>query len=226
MAKSRSWASLRSSRFGTVRMGLAELSADNPYPNRPQKQINLSKYPKWFDHRHEAFLPRFAGGQTKLIVELGSWVGHSTRWWCMNTPAKIVCIDHWKGSAEHSEFDQEILDDLYDAFALSCWAYRGSIIPLRMNTVCGMLLLAQQGIQKEVDLVYVDASHQYEDVITDIEIAYHLFPNATLIGDDYIWRNPTQDRRRTVMEAVQYFTSKYRLKVELSKRRYLWAIRR
>lgn len=203
-------------------MGLSELIADYPFPDK-LKQVNLDNYPKWFDHRHEVFFPQFVDGQTNLIVELGSWVGWSTRWWCSNTSANVICIDHWKGSAEHSNFNQQVLDDLYNAFTLSCRSYKDKIIPIQMDTISGMLLLAKYNICDNIDLVYIDASHQYEDVITDIEVAYNLFPNATLIGDDYTWTNPTQDNRRTVKEAVQYFTNKHKLKAIVH--RYLWAIK-
>lgn len=189
-------------------------------------KVDLSVYPKWFDRRHHDFFSSLVAQDTALIVELGSWVGWSTRWWCENTVADVVCVDHWAGSAEHTDFTQQDFDNLYKAFIQSCWKYRTRVSPMKMNTVQGMLKIKEYGIGDDVDVVYIDASHQYEDVITDIEMAWEIFPNATLIGDDFTWKNPTQNRRRTVSEAVNYFSKKHKVEFINSGSRYLWAIKR
>lgn len=189
--------------------------------------IDISIYPKWFNSRHDEFFRELIKKDVSLIVELGSWVGFSTRWFAENTDCKnIVCIDTWKGSAEHSDFSQVQLDDLYKAFVQSCWGVRDKLIPMMMNTVRGMVKLKEYSISDYVDVVYVDASHQYEDVIVDLEMAWEIFPNAILIGDDFTWRNPTQNRRRTVCEAVNYFCSKKGIEFINSRTKYLWAISR
>lgn len=91
-----------------------------------------------------------------------------------------------------------------------------------MNSTEGMMKVYDEGLSKDVGVVYIDASHQYEDVLVDIEIAYYMFPNAILIGDDYFWKNPTQNKRRTVYEALEYFCKKYNIKYETNRR--VWGI--
>lgn len=207
-------------------MGIAALRDLHKFPDK-KPDLDVSVYPKWFDHRHDEFFRQFIAQDTNLIVELGSWVGFSTRWFAENTDCPhIVCIDTWAGSAEHCDFSQEQLDDLYKAFVQSCWKHRHRIIPMQMNTVQGMLKLKEHNVCKEVEIVYIDASHQYEDVIVDIEMAWEIFPNAVLIGDDFTWKNPTQDRRRTVSEAVNYFCNKHKIEFINSRSKYLWAIQR
>lgn len=205
---------------------LQNICNDYKFPNEKPVELDLSIYPKWFNHRHTEFFSEHVPNTTRLIVELGSWVGFSTRWWCENTNATVICVDHWAGSAEHTQFTQEQLDNLYNAFVLSCWTYRNRITPLQMNTVQGMLKIKEYGIGNDVELVYIDASHQYEDVIVDVEMAWEIFPNAILIGDDFTWRNPTQNRRRTVSEAINYFSKKYDIEFINSRTSYLWAIKR
>ena len=206
-------------------MTICTLSNKFSFPKDKPLGIDLSIYPKWFNHNHVKYMNRYLNDNTKTILELGSWVGYSTRWFCEKCPkANILCIDHWKGSAEHSNFTNDQLDSLYDAFVLSMWDYRNQIIPIRMNTINGIKEVYDSGLSKEVEVIYIDASHQYEDVIVDIELCFNLFPNAILVGDDYNWRNPTQNNRRTVKEAVEYFSKKHN--VSYNNNRHLWSLER
>lgn len=207
-------------------MSITSLKSDFNFPsNKPN--VDLSVYPKWFNSRHDEFFRQLISIDTSIIVELGSWVGFSTRWFANNTECdNIVCIDTWQGSAEHSNFSEDDMNNLYDAFVQSCWNFRKRIIPMKMNTVQGMLRLIDYDICSDVEIVYIDASHQYEDVIVDLELAWEIFPNATLIGDDFTWKNPTQNHRRTVCEAVNYFSNKKNVEFVNSRTRYLWAIKR
>jgi predicted O-methyltransferase YrrM len=167
-------------------------------------------YPKWFNKWHIAKFPRHLKPDTKLIVELGSWVGYSSSWLAEYCPdAHIICIDTWAGSDEHG--DKYDRSKLYSQFTRNMSQYRDRIIPLKMNTVAGLLELSKHNINKNVEFVYIDASHNYEDVICDLEMCHHLFPNAEILGDDLRWRNPTQHNRKTVMEALHHFCLKYNI---------------
>ena len=132
--------------------------------------------------------------ETQLIVELGSWLGYSARFMLENAPkAVVICIDHWRGSPEHEENDSAsiYLPNLYNDFLSICWEYRDRIVPVRELTLDGMRVVAELGLTP--DIVYVDASHDYESVKADLEMASRLFPTAELIGDDYdgvaIWKD-------------------------------------
>lgn len=56
-----------------------------------------------------------------------------------------------------------------------------------MTTQEGLQEIARRGLVP--DLVYVDANHTYEAVLTDIRMARELFPRALLVGDDYNWQS-------------------------------------
>jgi predicted O-methyltransferase YrrM len=134
----------------------------------------------------------------RLIVELGSWTGRSTRLLAELAPgATIVAIDHWKGSPEHSDDPElrEALPRLYETFLAECWANRERIIPVRMGSVPGLRAVAQAGLAP--DAIYIDADHSYGSVVADLTAALDLFPNAVIVGDDWDW----EDVRRAV-EAV------------------------
>lgn len=130
-------------------------------------------------------------GDLKLIIELGSWLGASTRFILDNAPnACVIAIDHWKGSEEHfgeARYATK-LPTLYETFLVNCWEYKNRLIPLRMTTIEGMELVAKFNLKP--DLIYVDASHDYESVMQDLVVAHRLFPNALLCGDDWRWSAP------------------------------------
>lgn len=142
----------------------------------------------------QSTLPRFCGPDTKLIVELGSWLGVSARWFAHRCPqAKIVCVDHWQGSPEFNGQWDWLLSPFGDsgyskAFAHFCdnmWEYRDQIVPLRMDSVAGVELLASHGVRP--DLVYVDAGHHEDNVAADVAACEAAFPDSQIVGDDWDW---------------------------------------
>lgn len=170
---------------------LKKLKRDYPWPlAKPEIPEGANRFVSFEgipDHLFQSNL----NGNTRLIVELGSWLGVSARFMLDHAPnAEIVCIDHWKGSKEHfdpsvKEYEdfQIMLPTLYEAFLHECWEYRDRIVPLRVNSLDGLKIIHEYGLRPEV--IYVDASHEYEDVKADIELSHTLFPEAILIGDDY-----------------------------------------
>jgi hypothetical protein len=174
------------------------------YPeNKPNVPVDIHG---WFDNRNKDFLlNEVLEPDMKVIVELGAWLGTSTRWFCENSSAKVFSVDHWKGSIEHQgrKDVKDKLPMLYETFLVNCWAFRDRIIPVRMDTISGMHYIHDNDIKP--DMIFVDASHEYDDVINDLETASMLFPKAILCGDDWTWRNRRLNKRKTVQEAVISF---------------------
>ena len=165
-------------------MGLDELSKLFPYPQR-NTAVASCKH-GWLRAGTMAALRAHLGPGTRVVVELGSWMGKSTRYIAKCAPgASVIAVDHWCGSAEHhlQPVWRAMLPELYETFVVNCWKYRERIIPLRMSTLGGMELIASLGIVP--DLVYIDAGHDTKSVLDDISMALSLFPNARLVGDDF-----------------------------------------
>lgn len=183
--------------------------------------LNYSKVPKddhgWFPKWNEQLLiPKVK--DKKIVVELGAWLGKSTRMWLKNSQAKVICIDTWNGSIEHTKKREDIvnkLPSLKDTFLSNQEEWKDRVFPVQMNTVKGMAELVKYGI--EPDFIYIDASHQYEDVYTDLCLAYNYFPKAFICGDDWGWHNKSQQRRMTVQEAVKEFCKNNKIKYEYNK---------
>lgn len=168
--------------------GLAELRRRYPWPDTmPDVQPDDHS---WFQQCNARLLRRFLGPQTELIVELGSWLGCSARFMLKAAPnATLICIDHWKGSPRHQQSCRNAVKDklprLYETFLRNMWPWRQRVVPLRADTADGMRELA--GIGLTPDLVYVDANHDYQNVLADVGTALELFPSAQVAGDDWIY---------------------------------------
>jgi hypothetical protein len=147
----------------------------------------------WLTPETAAALKQFFTQNTRIVVELGAWLGRSTRFIAESAPNSVVIsVDHWEGSEEHHHdpVTRAMLPSLYDTFLSSCWEHRGKIVPVRLRTIEGLNLIAEVGIQP--DLIYIDASHAYEDVRQDLLTAKRLFPTSVIVGDD--WYNTEVSR--------------------------------
>ena len=123
--------------------------------------------------------------RVKIVVEVGSWLGTSTRHIASNLPegGVVYAIDHWLGSPEHQ--DMEELPNLYRQF-LSNLIHANlthKIIPLRMSS-----LEAAKTLEVIPDLVYVDAGHDFDSVYSDLQAWFPFVKgHGILCGDDYYW---------------------------------------
>ena len=152
-----------------------------------------------------------ASHQVHTIIEVGSWLGKSTRHmaFCLPKGGKVYAVDHWKGSSEHQRggfASSPKLGMLYEYF-LSNTIQAGltdKIIPIRKES-----LEAAATLDVMADLIYIDASHETDLVYADL-VAWHphLLPNGILCGDDWEWGS--------VRKAVEIFASERGLLIEAS----------
>lgn len=165
---------------------LAQLARDFPWPAEKPSVPVPTEHLGWFHPSSRDLLQKELNADTKLVVELGAWLGLSTRFIADQAPhAKIITIDHFQGGPEHRRRREwaALLPTLYETFLACNWEYRDRVIPLRMTTCEGLLALASYGLQP--DLIFVDADHSYEAVQSDVALCRQLFPEARLVGDDY-----------------------------------------
>lgn len=147
----------------------------------------------WFSH-HRVFQQIFTK-DVKNVCELGSWLGSSTRFILDCSPScNLYAIDHW--SKDIKDYGNgktalpidpgiEKISTLWNQFIVNCWDYRERLHPIRAYTNDGLRLLGEFDIK--MDVVYIDASHSYENVYNDITDSLKNWPDAKIIGDDYTW---------------------------------------
>lgn len=142
----------------------------------------------------------------KVIVELGSWMGASTRFLLDHAPqATVIAVDHWQGSPEHHDLKDCVikLPILYESFISNCWSYKHRLVPMKKTTIEALEEIHRAGITP--DLIYVDAAHDYDAVLHDLETIYRYFPSIYITGDDWGWP--------TVRNAVVIFAEQHDLTV-------------
>lgn len=140
------------------------------------------------------------------ILEIGSWVGFSALTWAEaaqeflisknpNITVEIFCLDPWELS-DAKEYQGDQSDgtlSIMKATAKADLAYklfchnvsfvpnRVKVIPIRSYSSHALPILKENSF----DIVYIDGSHYYDDVVFDINYAKKLVkPNGYISGDD------------------------------------------
>src|SRR4051812_1856619 len=139
--------------------------------------------------------------EPRVIVEVGTWKGQSAITMAeacrtCQLDCAIICVDTWLGSEEHLlKCPKELqpangYPKLYYQF-LSNVVHRKVqewIVPLPTTSLTAANVLAQLGI--EADLIYIDANHQYEAVLLDLNAFLPLLAKGgVMFGHDYCWES-------------------------------------
>lgn len=160
--------------------GLDELKRRYPWPDACP---NVPDNPDgWFCGENRAVLQRRIG-DADIVLELGAWLGLSTRFLVDHCPGTVITIDHWKGSSEHKGRPE--LATLWETFVKNSWSRRGRLIPVKADVIAGMREIHSLGITPKV--VYVDAAHEADAVPVHLTTVIELWPDAAIIGDDWTW---------------------------------------
>jgi len=134
--------------------------------------------------------------KSKIIVEIGSWMGRSACSLAANTKGILICVDTWSGSLEvHDGFDAV----LFTKFRKNTEMYN-NIWPMPFRSVRAAEILSSLGIQP--DMIFIDGDHTSENVRADI-LAWRplLAEGGIFAGHDYLFPN-WPDVQRVVNELV------------------------
>lgn len=136
-----------------------------------------------FPNLYSRMVEKFPSGSK--FVEIGSWKGKSSAYMAVeiaNSNKKIdfYCVDTWEGSVEHAGMEE--LPRLYDIFIDNMRPVESYYFPLKLKSIEAVSKFED----KSLDFVFIDASHEYEDVKNDI-IAWlsKVKPGGVLAGHDY-----------------------------------------
>lgn len=143
------------------------------------------------------------------FAEIGVWKGRSLAYFVVesikrNKQGHIYAIDHWLGSKEHlnqqdPSFEPSLVgnpDGLYELFLNNVSPIRDKINIIREQSVEA----SKQFDDLSLDAIFIDASHEYEDVLKDLEAWYpKKKEQGFFCGHDYDWPG--------VKKAVDEFSS-------------------
>jgi predicted O-methyltransferase YrrM len=215
--------------MGELAAGLIRrLLPTDPYAGFPYQDYT----PDLQGSPEDSLLPRLVAGlHPRLVIEVGSWKGASavrlaTLLRAQGTDAAVVCVDTWLGSLEHWDASVRGWDirpylrhgypTLYHLFLANVMhaGFADLIVPIPNTSAIAARWLARQGVV--ADLVYVDGSHEEDDVYADLRSYWPLLrPGGVLAGDDW------HVRWFGVICAVNRFAREHDLAIQFSGHQWL-----
>jgi predicted O-methyltransferase YrrM len=149
----------------------------------------------WFNYEKfycDVIAPRL--NENSIICEIGCWMGKSTVGMALankklNKKCKIYAIDTWEGSNEdvHKKIIKDLKDkntSLYEIFLhnIETYGVEDVVFPIAKTSTEASINFKE----KSVDLVIIDGSHEYNDVLNDIKAWIpKIKKGGMIIGDDY-----------------------------------------
>ena len=138
----------------------------------------------WFSYPklYEYVTDKYPEGST--FVEVGSWKGKSSAFMAVEIAnsgkcINFFCVDTWEGSAEHTA---EQKNDLYYTFLYNMKDLKHLYSSYKMPSVDAALLFNNESLE----FVFIDASHEYEDVLANIKAWLPKIKKGGMIaGHDY-----------------------------------------
>lgn len=211
-----------------VTVGLQALSRDNPWPDFDYGDIEPFFLALDGHGRggRELVLDVIREKNISLMVEIGCFLcGSTLQWLRASDTLTVIGVDPWDGNwapyivrvAQHPVQSQSLshLTDQQIARIVSdllnhgnfCVAmnnvrlYKPRFHPVRRRSPEALTYLHARQIVPE--LIYIDAGKHRDD----LDAAYHLFPNAILCGDDWLWPDETGALR--MQEHVKAFAAEH-----------------
>jgi len=142
--------------------------------------------------------------RSRSIAEVGSWMGRSTCALAVNCPGCVMAFDTWEGSAEH----QPMLAEKPNSWLVSEFLRNTHGLPVVAVQGKSTVRAAEMAESKRrFDLIFLDASHDYDNVKADI-LAWTplLTDGGILCGHDY-----DPPHWMGVKQAVDEFVPKFRI---------------
>lgn len=150
----------------------------------------------WMTYNELRWLAKQAKKHTR-IVEIGSYMGRSTRALGDHTPGSVVAIDDFKGPR-----DMRLPDFMRQGIAETFMYGLGDLIQ-SSKVVMVVADHASINIDFSPDMVFLDGSHDYQDVKRDIQMWLpRLQPGGLLCGHDY---TNMFGVRQAVAETIKHF---------------------
>lgn len=175
----------------------------------------------------------------KIIIEVGTWKGRSAIFMAKllkehHIDCEIICVDTWLGSLENlnartgiekhqfwwndlkhkNGYPQLYYQFLKNVISNEC---QHLITPIANTSAITSRWLYDKKIK--ADLIYIDASHDYQDVLDDLTNYFPLLSDKGFIcGDDWGWES--------VKKALLEFADKQSLVIEHYDDQDGWILKR
>jgi predicted O-methyltransferase YrrM len=179
-----------------------------------------NKVEGWFEPSDKLIYDRAVNryNDGDIFVEIGSYKGRSSSAMAVNIinskkKIKFYCVDTWEGSEEHKNNKEVIDKTLYSLFVKNTKPVYPLINPIKKLSKQA----ANDFEDKKLSFVYIDASHDYKNVMDDLESWYpKIKDGGTLAGHDWKYKE--------VQLAILDFIKKYNIDREFVISNNSWEI--
>jgi predicted O-methyltransferase YrrM len=120
------------------------------------------------------------------VVEVGSWMGDSATFLASRHPGStIYCVDTWEGSPNDTTGPAAQILGREELLKRFCQTTRG-VLGVSIFPFVGSSLFWASVWPREVDIVFIDANHDYEACLADIKAwTPHVRAGGIICGHDY-----------------------------------------
>jgi len=146
--------------------------------------------PGWMEPFELQWLAEMAS-VSRTVIEVGAWKGRSTRVLADHCPGTVYVVDNWCDASERQDLRNQELLDRGPTQIEADWhsnlrdhELEGRVVLVRGHSPAMAPIVYRQA--GGVDLAFIDADHNFEGVVNDIE-AYRsiVTPGGILAGHDY-----------------------------------------
>jgi len=128
--------------------------------------------------------------QPLSILEIGSWEGRSAIFFLeFFARSRLTCVDTFEGGSSERARDpvySQSCSDLERRFDLNLSDYGSRSEKVKMRSLPALDKLAESG--RLFDLIYIDGSHQRDDVLVDSIMSWRVLAHGGhIIWDDYLY---------------------------------------
>lgn len=151
-----------------------------------------------------------------VVVEVGSWLGRSTKALAATARGQVFAVDHWRGSVDDPTEQEAKKIDVWAEFNhnLGPEINRRKVIPIgRPHEELSSTMTWFDGMTQDTcpvgpaDMIFIDGSHKYEDVVRDIKNAVPMLKEGGLLcGHDF-----NEAAHPGVVQAVKELVPGFRL---------------
>ena len=166
----------------------------------------------------DKFLYNFVGKKIN-IMEIGVYEGEATTWFLKNLmtnkESKIYAIDTFEGSPEYIDTDFSKIKKTFFNNIKKTKRDNQVIVMEMMSFTALNKLIYEKKMFNQFDIIFIDASHEANDVILDAVLSWRLLKvDGILIFDDYKWKKILQKNYRPAL-AIDSFIEIYKPEIEV-----------
>ena len=167
----------------------------------------------------DTYLKKFVDKEINCL-EIGSYKGDATEKMLVhlstNPKSRVYAVDTWAGSPEYPNMDFSLIEKEFDE-RMKKTGKDNQLIKMKMLSSKALMKLIQDKIM--FDFIFIDASHEAKDVMSDAVLSWEILKEGgIIIFDDYQWDKLKEEYSRPKL-AIDSFISIYKpeLKVLFSK---------